>query len=66
MLQTLIHLIYRQNIFTTVKAEVGKLDVNKLSNIPNSLNNLETRADYLDVGKLKTVSVDLKKQNPEH
>ena len=66
MLQTLIHLIYRQKIFTTVKAEVGKLDVNRLSNIPNSLNNLETRADYLDVGKLKTVSVDLEKQNPEH
>ena len=66
MLQTLIHLIYLQKIFTTVKAEVGKLDVNRLSNIPNSLNNLETRADYLDVGKLKTVSVDLKKQNPEH
>ena len=66
MLQTLIHLIYLQKIFTTVKAEVGKLDVNKLSNVPNSLNNLETRVDYLDVGKLKTVSVDLKKQNPEH
>ena len=66
MLQTLIHLIYLQKIFTTVKAEVGKLDVNKLSNVPNSLNNLETRVDYLYVGKLKTVSVDLKKQNPEH
>ena len=44
-----------------MKAEVDKLDINKLVNIPISLNNLETKVDDLDVGKLNTVHVDLKK-----
>ena len=44
-----------------MKAEVDKLDINKLSNVPNSLNNLETKVDDLDVGKLKTLPVDLEK-----
>ena len=30
-------------------------------NFPTSLNNLKTKVDDLDVGKLKTVHVDLKK-----
>ena len=30
-------------------------------NIPTGLNNLKTKADDLDVGKLKTVPADLKK-----
>ena len=30
-------------------------------NAPTSLNNLGTKVDDLDIGKLKTVSVDLKK-----
>ena len=30
-------------------------------NFPNSLNNLKTKVDDLDVGKLKTVPIDLKK-----
>ena len=30
-------------------------------NVPTSLNNFKTRLDDLDVGKLKTVPVDLKK-----
>ena len=30
-------------------------------NVPTSLNNLKSKLDYLDVGKLKTVSVSLKK-----
>ena len=30
-------------------------------NVPTSLNNLKTKVDDLDVGKLKTVLVDLKK-----
>ena len=30
-------------------------------NVPTSLNNLKTKVDDLDVGKLKTVPVDLKK-----
>ena len=44
-----------------MKAEVEKLDINKLVNVPNSLNNLKTKVDDLDVGKLKPVPVDLKK-----
>ena len=44
-----------------MKAEVDKLDVNKLTNVPTSLNNLKTKVDDLVVGKLKTVPVDLKK-----
>ena len=45
--------------FIALKAEVDKLDINKLINIPTSLNNLRTKVDNLDVGKLKTVPVDL-------
>ena len=45
----------------TLKAEVDKLHINKLTNVPTSLNNSKTNLDDLDVGKLKTVSVDLKK-----
>ena len=41
--------------------EVDKLDINKLVNVPTSLNNLKTKIDDLDVGKLKTAPVDLKK-----
>ena len=44
-----------------MKVEVDKLDVNKLVNLPTSLNNLKTKVDDLDTGKLKTVPVDLKK-----
>ena len=44
-----------------MKAEVDKLDINKLNNVPTSLNNLRAKGDDLAVGKLETVSVDLKK-----
>ena len=44
-----------------MKAEVDKLGINKLVNVQNSLNNLKTKLDDLDVGKLKTVPVDLKR-----
>ena len=40
-----------------------KAEVDKLVNIPTSLNNFEIKVDDLDVGKLKTVPVDLKKVN---
>ena len=36
-------------------------DINKLTTVPTSLNNLKTKVDDLDVGKLKTVPADLKK-----
>ena len=44
-----------------MKAEVDKLDINKLVNIPTSLNNLKTKADDLDVSKLKPVPLDWNK-----
>ena len=44
-----------------MKAEVDKLDINKLVNVPTSLNSLKTKVDDSYVGKLKTVSVDFKK-----
>ena len=37
-----------------------RLDINELVKVTNGWNNLKTKAN-LDVGKLKTVSVDLKK-----
>ena len=47
--------------FSVLKAEVGKLTIKKLVNVPTSLNNLKITVDDLDLGKLKTVPVDLKK-----
>ena len=44
-----------------MKAEVGKLDINKLTNVPTSLSNFKTKVDDLYVSKMKTVSVGLKK-----
>ena len=38
-----------------LKAEVDKLDINKLINVPTSLNNLKTKVDDLDVDMLKAV-----------
>ena len=35
-------------------AEVEKLGIKKLVNVPTSLNNLKTKVDGSDVGKLKT------------
>ena len=46
--------------FIALKAEVDKCDINKLVNIPTSLNNLKEKVVDLDVGKLKTVPIDLK------
>ena len=46
-----------------MKDEVDKLDINKLVNVPTSLNTLKTNVDDLYVGKLKTVTVDFEKLN---
>ena len=43
-----------------LKAQVEKLDINKLINVATSLNNLQTKVHDLDVGKLKTVPLELK------
>ena len=47
------------------KVEVGTLDINNLVNVLNDLNNLKAKADDLDVDKLKTAPVNLKKLNDE-
>ena len=47
--------------FIALKAEVDKLVIYKIVNVPTSLNNLKTKIVDLDVGKLKTAPVDLKK-----
>ena len=69
MLQLLIHLIHLIHLlihldakkdFIALKAEFGKLDINKLVNVPTNLNNSKTKVDNLDVNKLKSVPVDLK------
>ena len=45
----------------TLITEVEKLDSNKLNNNSTGLNNLKTKVNDLDVVKMKTVPVDLKK-----
>ena len=57
MLQELLHLI-------SLLKEISlllKLDIYKLVNAAIGLNNLKAKVDVLDIDKLKTVPVDLKK-----
>ena len=44
-----------------LKAEVDKLDIDKLKSLPNNLSNLKTKVDKLDIDKLVPVPVDLSK-----
>ena len=62
MRQGLIHLnqLLKKD-FITLKGEVEKLDIKKVTNVPTSLNNSKTIVNDLDVGKLKTVPIDFKK-----
>ena len=46
--------------FVALKAEVDKLYINKLLDVPTSLTNLKTKVDDVDVVELKTVPVHLK------
>ena len=39
-----------ENILLLLKAKVGKLDINKLTNVSTSSNSLKTKVDDLDVG----------------
>ena len=43
-----------KNDFIVLKAEVDKLNVNKLVKVLCGLNDLKTKVDYFDVSKLKT------------
>ena len=47
--------------FIALKADVDKWDIAKLVNVPTSSNNLKMKVDDLDVGKLRSVLVALKK-----
>ena len=47
--------------FIASTAELENLGINKLVDFRTNLNNLKTKVDDLDAGKLKNVSVDLKK-----
>ena len=47
--------------FIVLKVEFDKLNTNKLVSFPTSLNNLKTKLNDLDVAKLKTVPINLKK-----
>ena len=51
----------RKKIFIVSKGEVDKQDINKLTNVPTEFDNLEAKVNDLDIFKLKTVPVDLKK-----
>ena len=46
--------------FIALKAEVDKLDINKLVNVSTSLDNSKTKVGNLNVWKLKTLPVGLK------
>ena len=45
----------------SLKSDVGKLDIDKLKNVPSGLSSLKTKVDKLDVDKLVPVPVDLSK-----
>ena len=47
--------------YFALKAEVDKLNINKLANVPTSLNSLKPKTQDVDADKLKTVPVDFKK-----
>ena len=44
-----------------MKVNLDKINVDKFINVPTSFNNLKTKVNGLDPGKLKTAPVDLKK-----
>ena len=44
-----------------MKAQVDKLVINELVNVSTSLDNLKRKVGDLDVGKLKTVPIDVRK-----
>ena len=49
----------------SLKAEVDKIDVDKLKTVPDDLSNLKSKVDKLDIGKLAPVPPDLSKLGNE-
>ena len=50
-----------KKLFIALKDEFAKLDINKWVKVPTGLNDLKTKVDKLDAGKLETFPKDLKK-----
>ena len=48
-----------------LRFDVGKLDIDKLKNVPTNLSNWKSKADKLDVDTLVPVPVDLSKLSDE-
>lgn len=59
MLQAVIRLIQLPKVIALI-AGIGKLVISKFVNVASRLNDLKTKDD-LDIDKLETVPVDLKK-----
>ena len=55
-----IHLVYTSDLAAR-KIEVGKVDINKIDNVANRLNNLKTKVYDADVSKLKLIMQTKKK-----
>ena len=49
--------------FINLKANVDKLDTDKLKNVPSGLSSLKSKVDKLDLRKLESIPVDLSKLN---
>ena len=47
----------------SLKAEVDKLNIDKLNSLPYNLSNLKNKVDKLDINKLVHVPVDLSKSS---
>ena len=60
MLQAVIRLIQLPKVIA-LTAEIGKLGISKFVNVASRLNDLKIKVDDLDIDKLETVPVDLKK-----
>ena len=60
MQQVLILLVAKSG-FISLKAEVDKLDIDNLKNVPTNLSNLKIKVDKLDIDKLTLVPVNLSK-----
>ena len=63
--QLLINQILLKTDFPHLKSAVGKLDIDKLKNLPTNLNNLKSKVDKFDVCKLVPVPVELSKLSVE-
>ena len=45
----------------SLNSDLGKLDIDKLKNVPSNLSNLKSKVDKLDVDKLVPIPADFSK-----